>query len=289
METYEARAIKKINGERQQYAAACGWQFRDDAPELLTRWQVLPFNQIGDKRLAYGVLTGMYQNMPFTMFDFHRRPKVTHVVTRFTGKEVNQLDSITVDSVWAVTLPVTMPNFQIASSVESTFDVETCPEPATHDPKFNRWYKLISTDPNLAVQILTPPVMATMRKLKLHNWSLVGNELLYVAHPFTRTKPDDVVEVLGKLATLVSLLPMHLGQPAPGAPPVQQAPVQQPVQPQYPPPVQYQQPQYQQPQYQQPQYQPYPPQYQQPQYQQPQYGGYPQQPGYPPPGPYGPR
>jgi len=112
---------------------------------------LLPFNQIGDKRLAYGVLTGMYQNMPFTMFDFHRRPKVTHVVTRYTKKEVNQLDTITVDSVWAITLPVAMPNFQIASSVESTFDVETCPEPATHDPKFNRWYKLISTDPNLAV------------------------------------------------------------------------------------------------------------------------------------------
>jgi hypothetical protein len=272
METNEGKRIAATNDERQQAAMAYGWQFRPDAPELLRRWAVLPFNQQGDKRIAYGVLTGNYQGLPFTVFEFHRRPVVTTTYTRWTNKKLNETDTITIDSVWAITLPAAMPAFQIVNDTEPTFNTEQYPEPPTADPKFNRWYKMIKTDPRVATQVLTPGVMATMRKLKLHNWSLVGNELLYVEHPiFGRTKPDEVVETLGKLATLVAQLPMAQPQPT----------YQQP-QPTY------QQPQY--PQYQQPQYQQPPPQYYQPQ---PQYG-YQPQPGYPyppqgyPPNPYGP-
>lgn len=276
MDTNEAKRIDTTNAERAQLAGGYGWQFRPDAPDLLQRWTVLPFSQRGDKRLAFGVLTGAYQGLPFTMFDFHRRPVVTSVHTRWTNKKVNELDTITIDSVWVVTLPSAMPNFQIASSTDSAWDVDAYPEPTTSDRKFNRWYKLIDTDPSQAQQVLTPQVMSTMRQLKVHTWSLVGNDLVYVDHPiFSRTKPDGIVETLGKLATLVSVLPMHAPQPQ--AQP-QYAPP--PPQPQYaPPPPQYQpQPQYQQPY--QPQYQPQP--HNQPQYGYPQQSGYPQQ--YPPPG-----
>jgi hypothetical protein len=141
---------------------------------------------------------------------------------------------------------------------------------------------MIDTDPNVAVQILSQPVMSLMRQQKLHNWSLVGTELVYVEHPiFSRVKPDDVIEALGKLTGLVSALPTHNPAPPP-QPPAQQHPPQAgyPAQPGYPPHPGYQ-PRYPPPQYQQPQYQQ--PQYQQPQYQQPQYG-YPPQQGYPPPG-----
>ncbi|MEV4320565.1 hypothetical protein [Actinocrispum sp. NPDC049592] len=284
MDTNEAKRIANTNSERQQAAAMYGWQFRPDAPELLQRWNVLPFNQIGDKRLAFGVLSGNYQGLPFTMFDYHRRPVVTTTFTRWTNKKMNEMDTITIDSVWVIPLPVALPQFTIVSSTDSNWDTEQYPEPPTHDPKFNRWYKLIDTNPQAAQQILTPQVMALMREQKLHTWSLAGNELLYVEHPiFGRTKPDEVVEALGKLMGLVSMLPVHQQ-------PVQQhQQYQQPVQPQYQQPAQYQQPQYQAPQ---PQYyqQPQPQYYQQPQ---PQYG-YPQ-PGYPyppqgyPPNPYGPR
>ncbi|MFD8495168.1 hypothetical protein [Amycolatopsis sp. NPDC059657] len=213
MDTNEANRIETTNSERYQLSLAQGWHFRADAPDLLGRWRVLPFSQHGDKRLAFGMLAGAYQGMPFTTFDFHRRPTVTSVHTRWTNKKINELDTITIDSVRVVTLPVAMPNFQIVSSVDSAFETDAYPEPATADRKFNRWYKLIGTDPNLAVHILTPQVMSTMRQLKLHTWSLVGNELVYVEHPiFGRTKPDDVLAVLGKLLSLVSVLPLHLGQ-----------------------------------------------------------------------------
>ncbi|WP_340684627.1 hypothetical protein LCL61_40520 [Amycolatopsis coloradensis] len=280
METNEARRIEATNAERYAMSGQYGWEFSPDAPNMLERWTVLPFNQRGDKRMAFGALSGMYQGLRFSVFDYHRRPTVTSVHTRWTNKKVNELDTISIDTVWAVTLPAPMPNFQIVSSIESAWDVEQYPEPATADRKFNRWYKLIDTDPNVAVGVLTPQVAATMRSLKLHTWSLVGAELVYVENPtFGRTKPDDVLSTLGRLAQLVSLLPFHLGggQPAPQQPqyPRQPYPPQNPGYPQqYLPPPQYGQ-------------QPYPPRhhgYPPPHYPPPQYP----QPGYPPPG-YPPR
>src|ERR1043165_2014802 len=203
MDTNEARRIETTNHERYQMATGSGWQFWADMPDLLTRWQVLPFNQRGDKRMAFGVVQGNFHGLPFTGFEFHRRPTVTSVHTRWTNKKVNEYDTITIDSVWVVTLPSAMPFFQIVSSIDSAFDTEQYPEPPTPDRKFNRWYKLIDTDPNAAMHILTPPVMSTMRQLKLHNWSLVGTDLIYVENPFFRTKPEDIVETLSKLATLL--------------------------------------------------------------------------------------
>ncbi|TCO62210.1 hypothetical protein [Actinocrispum wychmicini] len=210
----ESKRIEKTNAERYQASAQYGWQFRPDAPELLDRWNVMPFTQRGDKRLAFGVLSGAYQGLPFTMFDFHRRPKVTSSYTKYTHRHMNDRDTIEIESVWVVTLRAPMPRFQIVSSTAPTYEVDHYPEPPTYDPKFNRWYKIIDTDPQVATQLLTPPVMSTMRQLKTHNWALVGTDLVYVENPiFGRTKPDEVLQALGKLYTLVSLLP--IGPPAP--------------------------------------------------------------------------
>ncbi len=289
METNEARRVEATNAERYQMSGQYGWEFSPDAPNLLERWTVLPFNQRGDKRMAFGALSGAYQGLRFSVFDYHRRPTVTSVHTRWTNKKVNELDTISIDTVWVVALPAPMPNFQIVSSIESAWDVEKYPEPATADRKFNRWYKLIDTDPNVAVGVLTPQVAGLMRSSKLHTWSLVGSELVYVENPtFGRTKPEDVLATLGKLAHLVSQLPFALGggQPQPPRPqypaqaqyPQQPYPPQNPGYPQqYPPPPQYGQPP-QHPGY--PPQQPYPPPYPPPQYPPP---GYPPQ-GYPPRG-----
>ncbi|MEV7551118.1 hypothetical protein AB0N89_15970 [Amycolatopsis sp. NPDC089917] len=282
METNEARRIEATNAERYAMSGQYGWEFSPDAPNLLERWTVLPFNQRGDKRMAFGALSGVYNGLRFSVFDYHRRPTVTSVHTRWTNKKVNELDTISIDTVWVVTLPAPMPNFQIVSSIEAAWDVDQYPEPATADRKFNRWYKLIDTDPNVAAGVLTPQVAAAMRSSKLHSWSLVGAELVYVENPtFGRTKPDDVLLTLGHLGNLVSLLPFHLGGGQPAAPPPyppQNPGYQQqyPLQPPYPQQPGYPPPQYPQPQYPHPQY---PPQYPQP--------GYPPQ-GYPQPGPYGP-
>jgi hypothetical protein len=210
----EAKRIETTNQERAALAQQYGWQFREDAPEYVDVWPVLPFTQRGDQRRAFGVITGQYNGMPFLTLDFHRRPKVTHVRDAWTDREVNTVDSVTIDSVFAVKLPVQLPFFHVASSTDPAFDVDAYPEPQTPHKKYNRWYKLVDTDPQYAPAYLHPQLMQFMRKQKLHTWAVAGDDLIHMTHPiFGRTKPDDILETLGKLSELVGLLPFQVFAP----------------------------------------------------------------------------
>lgn len=290
VDTHEAKRIQETNHERQALASNQGWGFSPDAPELLERWPLKPFTEIGDKRMAYGVVSGAVNGVSFTAFDYHRRPKVTNWQAR--GRTTMSIDTILIDTVWVLTLPSTLPKFQIFDNAEPNFDTDGAVPPQTADAKVNRSYLLVDTDPGVATQLLTPAVTAVMKQYKLHNWATWGDQLLCVKHPiFGRVKPDELSSKVGELAQLIGGLPPHLWgtgnaaaqpqapQPAPQQPyPPQAAPQQPYPQQPYPPQPYPPQPQYQQPYYPPPQPQPYyPPQHypQQPQYQQP---GYPQQP-----------
>ena len=287
VDTHEAKRIQQTNYERQSLASSQGWGFAQDAPELLDKWPLKPFTEIGDKRMAFGVVSGMVNGVAFTAFDYHRRPKVTNWQNR--GRTTMSVDTILIDTVWVLTLPSTLPKFQIFDNAEPNFDKEGALPPQTADAKVNRSYLLVDTDPGVAVQLLTPAVTGIMKQYKLYNWASWGDQLLCVKHPiFGRVKPDELSAKVGELGQLMAALPPHMwgtGNAAPPAPP-QPAPQQYPPQPA---PQQYQQPQYQQPQYQQPYpQQPYPPQQgyppPQPYYPAPQQPYYPpQQPYYPPP------
>lgn len=296
VDTHEAKRIQQTNYERQALASGQGWGFAPDAPELLEKWPVKPFTEIGDKRMAFGVVSGMVNGVSFTAFDYHRRPRVTNWKT--LGVTTMSTDTILIDTVWVITLPAPLPPFQIFDRAEPNFDKEGAAEPQTADGRVNRSYLLVNSDLGLANQVLTPAVTGIMKQYKLHNWATWGDQLVCAKHPiFGRVKPDELSAKVGELGHLIAALPPHLWGTANAAP--QPAPPQQP----YPPQSQYQQPYPQQgyppqPQYQQPQYQQgyppqpyYPPQPQQPYPQQP-YGhprqGYPPQPygppGHPPPG-----
>jgi hypothetical protein len=294
-DTHEAKRIQETNHERQALAASQGWGFSPDAPELLERWPLKPFTEIGDKRIAFGVVSGVVNGVSFTAFDYHRRPKVTNWQVR--GRTTMSVDTILIDTVWVLTLPSTLPKFQIFDSAEPNFDKEGALPPQTADAKVNRSYLLVDTDPAVATQVLTPSVTGIMKQHKLYNWATWSDQLLCVKHPiFGRVKPDELAAKVGELGRLVASLPPHLwgtgnpatqqpqpAQPQPPQPqpqPAAQYPPQpypqQPYPPQpYPPQPYAPQPQYQQPYYPPPQ--PYPPQ--------PPPYGYPPQPYYPPPGP----
>jgi hypothetical protein len=80
----------------------------------------------------------------------------------------------------------------------------------TPNPEFNRWYRLVNTDPQVAAQVLHPSITQYVRKNKLHTWALTHNELVFTTFPiFTRTKPDALVETLDRLAGLTTLLPLE--------------------------------------------------------------------------------
>jgi len=303
VDTNEAKRVQSTNHERQALASSQGWGFSADAPELLERWPLKPFTEIGDKRMAFGVVSGAVGGVSFTAFDYHRRPKVTHWQSR--GRTTMSIDTILIDTVWVLTLPATLPKFQIFDFAEPNFDRDGTVPPQTADAKLNRSYLLVDTDPGVANQFLTPTVTAIMKQYKLHNWATWGDQLLCVKHPiFGRVKPDELSSRVGELGQLIGTLPPHLwgtgnapqqpaAQPAPAPQqpyPAQQYPAQQPYPPQQPYPAQQpypvQQPYPPQPQYQQPYpAQGYPPQ--QPYYPPqpyPQQPYYPPQPGYPPPG-----
>lgn len=200
----EAKRIQQTNYERQMLASSRGWGFAPDAPELLGRWPVKPFSENGDKRMAFGVVSGAVNGAPFTAFDFHRRTKLTHVGSL-------PIDIVVVKTVWVLTLPAILPKFEIFDSAEPEFDKTGAVPPQTADHKVNRSYLLVGTDLGLANQVLTPAVTGVMKRHKLVNWSTYGNQLLCVKHPiFGRVKPDELASKVGELAQLISVLPPHL-------------------------------------------------------------------------------
>lgn len=272
VDTHEAKRIQQTNYERQSLASRQGWGFAQDAPELLARWPLKPFTETGDKRMAFGVVSGAVNGVPFTAFDYHRRPKVTNWQSH--GRTRMTTDTILIDTVWVLTLPATLPKFQVFDNAEPNFDKDGAVPPQTPDAKVNRSYLLVDTDPGVAAQLLTPAVTAVMKQYKLHNWATWGDQLLCVKHPiFGRVKPEELASKVGELGQLIAALPPHLwGTGAATQPPAAQ---QTPAQP-YPAQPQYQQPPYPAHGYPQP-YAPQP----QPPYGYPQ-PGYPQQPyGYP--------
>ena len=70
VDTNEAKRVQSTNHERQALASSQGWGFSADAPELLDRWPLKPFTEIGDKRMAFGVVSGMVGGVSFTAFDY---------------------------------------------------------------------------------------------------------------------------------------------------------------------------------------------------------------------------
>jgi hypothetical protein len=289
VDTPEAKRIQTTNYERQALASGQGWGFAQDAPELLGKWPLKPFTEVGDMRMAFGVVSGMAGGVAFTAFDYHRRPRVTSY--KSFGITTAKVDTIVVDTVWVLTLPSTLPAFQVFDRAEPNFDKQGGVAPQTADPKVNRSYLLVDTDPQVAVQLLTPQVTAIMKQYKLHNWATWGDQLLCVKHLiFGRVKPEELSAKAGELGRLVAAIPPHLWGTGDHPAPAQQQPA----------PQQQPQPQYQQPYPPQPQPYPYPQQGHPPQpqpyyppqpYPQQPYG-YPQQPqpyfpppqGYPPQG-----
>ncbi|WP_051114840.1 hypothetical protein [Actinokineospora enzanensis] len=285
--------IRKALEGRAELARAYGWQFAEEAPWLPERWPVIPFSQRGDMRHAYGVMTGAFQGMSFTVVDFFRRPTV--IVRKELGIKVSERDQYDIDTVWVFHNLPRMPFFQIARRWTYHEDNGSNPRPATGDKKFDKKFRLVDTDPYAAGQVLTPWVQAWLRDGEGDSLSLLGTDVLYTRkHMIPATKPEMILSGLQALAYLVPLLPGQAGQPPvqqypqqPGyqqpqaypqqapVPYPQQAPVPQQAYQQPYPPQQYPQPAYQQPYPQQPSaQQPYPQQPYPPQ-------GYPQQPGHP--------
>lgn len=210
MGNLEAKRIAKTNDERAALAARHGWGFSVEGPELVDRWRyALPFSLRGEDELAFGVVGGRHHGLRFTAFDYHRQVTLEAVRDAWKDGEVPKAGAVRINTVWVIELPAKVPWFQIVENADPAYDVKGMPEPATPNENFNRWYRLVNTDPQVAAQVLHPSMTRYLRKNKLRTWALMHNELLFTTFPiFTRTKPDDLVETLDRLAGLISLLPL---------------------------------------------------------------------------------
>ncbi|ONI75227.1 hypothetical protein ALI144C_41565 [Actinosynnema sp. ALI-1.44] len=257
------------NAERQAFALSQGWYFQPYAPEVLSRYGCPPFTERGDRRVVFGLITGQVDGMQVTTFDYQRRTKSTSY-SAVVYNDTNQ-----VVTVWTVKLPKALPYLEL--STRKLF-MGNATEVRTADPEFNKRFVVSDGDVNLAAQLLTPQVTGTIQHLRLGDWTIHGDELVYpMVNTMTRTTAQEIVDTARCVVALVRAFPAEVWGgaqlPAPQTPATQvpaAAPMSQPM------PVQ------------QPMAQPMPPQqgqYPQPGGWQPQpQQGYPQQPGYPQPG-----
>ena len=91
------------NSERERLAASRGWQFAASDPTLLDRWRGGPFGKRGDRRQIIGVVRGTSQGIPFTVFDFRLRTKISRT------NLVSRQDWYETATVWALHLPAVLP------------------------------------------------------------------------------------------------------------------------------------------------------------------------------------
>lgn len=210
VQNLEAKRIAKTNDERAALAARRGWEIRVDAPELLERWRyALPFSLRGKDELAFGVLSGNHAGMAFTAFDYHRHSAVKAVRDAWADNATRDDEFPRISTVWVVKLTTDVPWFQVVESIDPVYDVTGLPEPITGNPDFNRWYRLVNTDPQVAAQVLHPELTRYLRTQKLHTWALMHDELVFTTAPiFGRVKTDELVATLDKLAGLITLLPL---------------------------------------------------------------------------------
>ncbi len=198
------------NAERQQFAMSQGWQFVPYAPELMqTYGQIPPFTERGDRRVVFGVISGPLDGAHVTVFDYQRRTKVTSY-----GSVVYN-DSNEVNTVWVVKLPNVLPPLHIGPR---RIWAGNAPHPQTPDLDFNKQH-ILDGDLNLAAELFTPQVIGTMRQLRLSQWAIVGNELIYaMVNTFTRTTPQEIIDIGRTVTALARSLPEHVLQRYPQAP-----------------------------------------------------------------------
>src|SRR5690554_3764825 len=94
---------EKVKRERlESFAAATGWIYQKDAPQLVGRWRGQPFN-VGSSRRASHLLAGSFQGHEIAAFEYRYT----------TGSGKNR--STTVLTVTMVSLPAYLPHLEITN------------------------------------------------------------------------------------------------------------------------------------------------------------------------------
>jgi hypothetical protein len=190
------------NAERQALAASQGWYFSPYAPALVTRWYAAPFVQRGDRRLVYGVVSGTYNGVRFTVFDFQLR---THIsVVNGVQSEDNS-----VYTVWVIHLPTTLPYLTVVR--RGIFGRQYAGEVPWLDPEFSRQFAVYCLNPGFAAALLTPSAMQMIAWHAREGVTVQGADLIYAsANKLAGQTAVELMRTVDMLRALVAAFPPHV-------------------------------------------------------------------------------
>ncbi len=189
------------------FATNRGWTMVGDDSSLVDRWVGEPFGK-GDHRRARNVLRGTESGRPFTAFDYSyethssdskgQRQTTTH---RFT--------------VCAVSMPGWLEPVQVlpgnalerfAGAMGLTQDIHLESE------EFNRRYRVSSSSPKLASDILTPRTMQYLLSVQSEGWRTCGGDIVSFAQG--RLDPAEVVRTCAILKRVLDGVPAFVWKDA---------------------------------------------------------------------------
>jgi hypothetical protein len=200
------------NSERERLAASRGWQFAASDPALLDRWRGGPFSKRGDRRQIIGVVRGVSQGIPFTVFDFRLRTKISRT------NLVSRQDWYETATVWALHLPAVLPpvRFTGASKLGRKLQDRLGGGDTgvlTGDQDFDGRFGVHDAPPDFVRELMTPQLRGWLREHKLVGWWIIGQDLLFdLDVQMIRTKPGKLVAVADELADMVTHFPATIWQ-----------------------------------------------------------------------------
>ena len=191
---------EKVKRERlESFAAATGWIYQKDAPQLVGRWRGQPFN-VGSSRRASHLLAGSFQGHEIAAFEYRYT----------TGSGKNR--STTVLTVTMVSLPAYLPHLEITNEgvgakIAQAFGGQDI---QFESEEFNRRWRVEAAVLKTAHDIVHPRFMEYMVAGPPDPLRFEGTDVWTWHHGPIRT---DVLHArLTRLVQVVEMVPRHVWQ-----------------------------------------------------------------------------
>jgi Protein of unknown function (DUF3137) len=199
---YVVNAAAASRRREALFAAATlrGWTFSPELPELASRWDGHPFGQ-GDNRRARDVLSGRWHDTEFVAFTYSYETSSTdskgvrHTTTSRFGVVARSLPA------WLPTLEIRPENIlhRAVGAIGLGSDIELESE------DFNRAFRVSSSDPKYASDMLPPRAMEELLAAPHLPWRIEGASIL--TWQDATLDPDVVESRLAALDAVISGIP----------------------------------------------------------------------------------
>jgi hypothetical protein len=183
-------AAKKRREAMQAFAAARGWRYEAEQPELVDRWSGPPFG-MGSGRQAYNVLYGTHDGRDLVSFDYTYKTETSDGKTTTTHTHTF--------SVLALRMGVSMPALSVApENIFGRFvDRLTGNDIDLESEDFNRAFRVTCPDRKFASDVLHPQMMEYLLQHRDLGWRFDQDSMLMVADGQRTTEQiDATLEVM---------------------------------------------------------------------------------------------